>query len=531
RDRQALGEMAQATLARWHGYKVSPVYHLLPNLPEPEWRRLLVEGRNEFNAALQRWSQCIEVARRKHRPGDILVLADETPTWALRLEAHRLAGKALLQLGQFRLALDEYETALTLDPNDLESHRQKAILLGRLGRPEQARAEIQALLEVHPNDPESWGLLGRVEKEAWISRWRFPGQTPDQTPDQTPAQTTSAMRACASAELALLGEAIEPYMTAFILDTDHFYSGINAVTLRHLQGHLGGGEGKHPISLPDLEGGVTWACLAALQRTPKAYWARVSYADMCVLLADADSVAHAYAHAAAAAGKDGFALDSTRQQLLLLRDLEFRPEVVARALTVIEREIAGCEPPLRPRQVLLFSGHMLDKPGRVTPRFPPAQEVIAAQAIAALLDELGAGPDDLALCGGACGGDILFAEACLVRGVQVQLHIQFEEPAFLAASVAFAGPRWVERYDQIKARATLRVQPEELGPVPVGVDPYERNNLWQLYTALSLGPERVRFIGLWDGQSGEGAGGTQHMVATVRRHAGRAYILDTRSLW
>jgi hypothetical protein len=319
-------------------------------------------------------------------------------------------------------------------------------------------------------------------------------------------------------------------MNAFIQDAVHFYSCINAVTLRHMQRHLGG-ELKNPASLQNLEGGVIWACLAAMERTPKDYWARASYADLNVLLSDPDTVAREYANAAAAAGEDWFALDSTRQQLLLLKDLEFRPEVVARALEVIEREIARHEPPFRPRQVLLFSGHMLDKPGRTPPRFPAQQEAVAAQAIAAKLDELGAGPGDLALCGGACGGDTLFAEACLARGLHVQLHIQYDEPAFLAASVAFAGPQWVERYCRLKAHATLLVQPDELGPVPDGIDAYERNNLWQLYTALSFGPERVRFIGLWDGQSGEGAGGTQHMVDTVRKYSGLAYILDTTTLW
>ena len=69
--------------------------------------------------------------------------------------------------------------------------------------------------------------------------------------------------------------------------------------------------------------------------------------------------------------------------------------------------------PFEPRYVFLFSGHMIDAPGRCRPRFPPDKEKIAAQAIAKKLDELGAGPGDLALCGGACGGDLLFAEACL----------------------------------------------------------------------------------------------------------------------
>jgi len=62
-----------------------------------------------------------------------------------------------------------------------------------------------------------------------------------------------------------------------------------------------------------------------------------------------------------------------------------------------------------PRRVFLFSGHMIDAPNRSTPRFPADKEPIAAAAIVAELDRLGAGPDDLGICGGACGGDLLFA--------------------------------------------------------------------------------------------------------------------------
>ena len=38
-----------------------------------------------------------------------------------------------------------------------------------------------------------------------------------------------------------------------------------------------------------------------------------------------------------------------------------------------------------PRKVVLFSGHMIDAPGREKPRFPPDKEPIAARAIAEAL--------------------------------------------------------------------------------------------------------------------------------------------------
>lgn len=58
----------------------------------------------------------------------------------------------------------------------------------------------------------------------------------------------------------------------------------------------------------------------------------------------------------------------------------------------------------------------------------------------------------------------------------------------------------------------------------------ERNNLWQLSTALSLGAEKVRFICLWDGRSGDGPGGTKHMLDGILKRTGQAFVIDTNTL-
>jgi hypothetical protein len=51
--------------------------------------------------------------------------------------------------------------------------------------------------------------------------------------------------------------------------------------------------------------------------------------------------------------------------------------------------------PEPPRKVALFSGHMIDAPGREKPRFPPDKEPIAARAIAKALSDLEVGPRTL----------------------------------------------------------------------------------------------------------------------------------------
>ncbi|HTO78326.1 MAG TPA: hypothetical protein VMJ31_00970 [Methylocystis sp.] len=183
-----------------------------------------------------------------------------------------------------------------------------------------------------------------------------------------------------------------------------------------------------------------------------------------------------------------------------------------------------------PQKVALFSGHMIDAPGREVPRFPADKEPIAAGAIGRALDDAGLGAGDLCICGGACGGDLLFAEAALARGAKLELYIPFEESKFLEKSVTFADAGWRERFFAAKTRATLHILPLER-ETPDGVDPYEQNNLWMLEAAERYGAEKVEFICLWNGQAGDGPGGTKHLMEEVRGKGGRVIWLDTRKLW
>lgn len=297
----------------------------------------------EFEDKEKQWKRRVQAALKKNRPGDMLVLADEAPVQAIRLDAYRKAGKALQESGQVKFALEQYEKALAIDPTDLESRRQLAIL----------------------------------------------------------------------------------------------------------------------------------------------------------------------------------------------RDLAFRPAEVGAAPGILDKAAEELKAPWVPRRVLLFSGHMIDAPGRPEPRFPPDKEPIAARAINEKLAQLGAGREDLALCGGACGGDLLFAEAALKLGLRLEIRIPFAEPTFLEESVTFAGEKWRERYYAVRKNHLTRVliMPDELGPLPKNASPYERNNVWQLYSALARGPEKVNFICLWNRKGGDGPGGTKHMYEEVNNRSGLVYVLDTTTLW
>ena len=184
-----------------------------------------------------------------------------------------------------------------------------------------------------------------------------------------------------------------------------------------------------------------------------------------------------------------------------------------------------------PKKVMLFSGHMVDAPNREKPRFPTNKESVAANAIASVLEQLDTGANDLCICGGACGGDLLFAEAALARGARLELYIPFEEATFLSKSVDFANRDWRARFFAAKSHANLHVRPLERGATREDESPYEQNNLWMLEAATRFGAQKVEFICLWNGQQGDGPGGTRHLMEEVRRRSGRVHWLDTTKLW
>jgi hypothetical protein len=185
-----------------------------------------------------------------------------------------------------------------------------------------------------------------------------------------------------------------------------------------------------------------------------------------------------------------------------------------------------------PRQVFLFSGHMVDAPDRSLPRFPPDKEPLAAAAIGKLLDELGAGATDVAISSGACGGDLLFAESCLQRRLRVEIYLPFVQEEFLKKSIDFGGEHWRQKFFWIKERVrSWHIMPEEMGPTPTSEDPFACVNLWMLDQALAYGTRKVSFICLWDRQAGDGPGGTKHLRDAVVQGSGKAYVLDTTKLW
>jgi hypothetical protein len=171
---------------------------------------------------------------------------------------------------------------------------------------------------------------------------------------------------------------------------------------------------------------------------------------------------------------------------------------------------------------VIFSGHMIDQPGRQRPRFPEEHLPRVDDAIRAAIDEV-SDPEAGAYSGAACGGDLLFCRSWLATGRHLTVFLPRSPEEFLDESVRFAGPEWEATFTTVVSDPnTTTVGPEPgLGDRD---DPHAPNNLRMLAAALDHPP--VIGIFVWDGQGGDGPGGTGHMVHEVRVAGGDVTIIE-----
>jgi hypothetical protein len=230
----------------------------------------------------------------------------------------------------------------------------------------------------------------------------------------------------------------------------------------------------------------------------------------------------------ALAGAPVFAISTVRDQIEIFQRLDLRGAFVTETLDVLgDLAPSRTQPSATPAKlgrVLLFTGHMVDAPGRPEPRFPPGPkaEAEARRLIAeAVVMEREREPGSLlAVAGGACGGDILFHEVCVELSIPAGLFLALPKDEFCRESVQHGGPLWVERF----YRLCERLPPRVLADTPVmpawlrgrkDYNIWQRNNLWMLFNALSFEPARLSLLALWDQGHADGPGGTDDLVAQV----------------
>ncbi len=563
---QALADGLKATLADRDGTD-SPIFKLLPALKPPSIGDL-VPVPKEFQEVLSQ-------ARARGRSGALVLLGEEANRLPWGAEGLRLVARALLTMKALLPARDAWESVRTRLDHDLEADLKLATIYQKLDGDQRDLAASDSAIDRALANPaltdrqraEALSLRGSNAKERWMATW---GDRP---------ATALAPEALSS---EYLSQASDYYTQGFNADLNHHYSGINALAMTRIlvslaDAHPDDWENAFPRPkdaerrrddlderLLYLPGAVQLSIDRAEQSEPPASddarWMRCSKADATLLRNEpVPRVVAAYRRALESA--PAFFFGTQRRQLRMYQRLGLFGELLDRLLPELDR----LEDPARaaaaqggapnpagngaPQRVMLFAGHRLDAANRAKPRFPAAQEATARaalhKAVSAWQAQWPAGTRLLGIAGGASGGDILFHEVCAELGVATDLHQVIETAAYINASVrvepALDGvPGWIERFHALRqaceAAGRLR-QLSESAELPAwlarlkGYTVWERNNRWMMHSALAHGADRMTLLVLWDGQAGDGPGGTQHMVDVARSAGASVRHIDTRTLF
>jgi class 3 adenylate cyclase len=263
-------------------------------------------------------------------------------------------------------------------------------------------------------DGETYGALARVFREAW--------------------------RASGSAEdLALCARL---FLRAFDIGCDP-QDGIAAAAMAWLGDRKDTARDLARRVLASLDAAEAWG--SAADTAEQRYLRLTTLAQAQLLLGEAQAGLATFRAAAALEGVGYPPVVRVLKQLDLLR----------RGGIAMPAEIDGL---ITPPSVVVFTGQPLDRPGE-GPHFPPGLEAAVRGEIARTLDEIGA---QIGYSMAACGSDLLFIEAMLERGAEVNVVLPFALDDFIAAEVRYAGPRWEMRFrNALKLASTVTYATEE----------------------------------------------------------------------
>jgi hypothetical protein len=181
------------------------------------------------------------------------------------------------------------------------------------------------------------------------------------------------------------------------------------------------------------------------------------------------------------------------------------------------------------QSVLLFTGHLIDNARRAEPRFPMHLAGEARDLLHIYIDqELRLQPPDVAVCSLGAGGDMIFADEILKRGIPLIIYLPFDEQRFLSGSVIYPKSHpdddpseWEREFRRILASAAdVRFTDGAETGVPDNSDenPYARCNRAMIDYALEVSRGKEGSVSaialLKPGKSGDNVqpGGTAHYV-------------------
>jgi len=531
RDRKNLIRTASETWASDIDAVHSPIFGLLTGLVEPNRRTLRTPLATGFWREFNEWEERITVARRQKRIGDILLLTEEISNPLCKEDAVAQAGLALRELGRHDLALQEYRKGLVINARNLDFRREEAVILNRMGRVDEAILKLEKLLQDVPLDTNATCCLGRIYTAIWQDCW-------------SGKETIDERREYAFHAYQWIVKSIDTYLKGFHLDLNTHEPGIKALNMAciliELSDEFDTMEQSCPdiqrirALLPDLQSTLRLKLKANLQYNVASYWTLASLAEWHLTQNTSKvTIERAYRKALSYARKNVFHLRSSLKQVKLFRLLGINEESCKVAEEILTSEInriegvddahSNKEYPLPHTEVqsILFSGHRLDQNVESNARFPTELEQEVQRQIDIALDRNHADWNDHAfVSGAACGGEIIFIEACLNRGMKVHVHMPCSDATFINTAVSYGGDSWIKRFYAIRNNpdVNLYYQEERVGLVREGMDAFERNARWTQFASLVLGIDKLRHISLWDGKSETAEDSEGALIGNMNEH-------------
>lgn len=420
----------------------------------------------------------------------------DTADWAKNLESHRLLARRFRDQGEFLLTHDVASEGLTHHPDDVPLKQVLALALANCGAAVRA-SQVLGSLPADLEDEETLGLLARTYKDLW--RTAAPGAEKER----------------------LLGEAADVYLAAHEL-TGGYWTAINAATMNALAGRRQKAEPlardtKDRLSkLDTVDDGST-----------DRYWTLATLGEACLVLQEWEEAADYYGQAAQCEASGPWMRATTFRNARDLLESERPWSKFYKAKK--EMMLEQLRKVLRLPTVVVFTGHMFDRPGRLAPRFPLHCKDEVYAAIQAHLEELDA---DIGYASAACGGDLLFHKAMLERKGKTNVFLPYNKEQFLEDSGRIINEAdHEELFLQILRDGFDRtISPHRLA---FGTASYEYTDRILLGAACQNAMKlegRVVPLALWDGGPGDGPGGTASIVEMWRRLGHRAEIIDLKQV-
>lgn len=388
------------------------------------------------------------------------------------LAHYRTLGDQILKLGEPLMAYDLMAGGLQRWPGDVRLRQLLALALLRAGSTPRATEVLLELRREGHADEETLGLYARGFKDL-----------ADQA--ATPEEKQRYWR-----------QARDQYEASF-RSTGGYWTGINAATMAVMLG-----EWEEAAELALKVQNICLAKLAGPEAAKEQYWLEATVAEAMLVQGDLAEAGEWYRKAALTGGNHFGDLASTRRNARYL--------MAARNLG--PRECARLEEAFNLPRVVIFAGHMLDRPGRPSPRFPAGWENEVKAAIRERLLRLNG---RLGYGAAACGADILFLEAVLELGGEIRLVLPCETGEFCRKFVEVApGGNWKERFQRLVGSAKRVHQASESTRGGGGV--YYDFAKQMLYGLAKIKADQLETdlapLAVWDGRPESGVSGTAEAV-------------------